>query len=141
MEPFQKRNLLTLLGMVGMGVVFGYVWPIVFRGLTPCLFYNVTGWPCAGCGMSRAFNQMMQGNFTNAMIFNPLIYPVLLLAATMALTLIYDMLMGKDKLYPRFFLRPPFKEKWKNILCVILLILLVMGHWAFNIYKHIIGII
>lgn len=55
--------------------------PIVFymiiRGLVEyspisiCLFKNLTGHDCWGCGITRAFNQLFLGNFKEAYNYNP----------------------------------------------------------------------
>lgn len=43
-------------------------------GLTPppCLFHLATGYPCVGCGSTRAVLQLVRGNVGAAFMFNPL---------------------------------------------------------------------
>ncbi len=36
-----------------------------------CLFYNLTGHPCLGCGMTRAVASALHGDFMAAYRFNP----------------------------------------------------------------------
>lgn len=43
----------------------------------PILLY--TGFECFGCGLNRAFMELLKGNFSAAFAFNPLIYLYLLL--------------------------------------------------------------
>jgi hypothetical protein len=38
----------------------------------PCLFHLATGFPCPGCGSTRAMLQLLQGHVTAALAFNPL---------------------------------------------------------------------
>ena len=38
----------------------------------PCPFLFLTGYYCPGCGTSRAFHQILHGNFINAFNLNPL---------------------------------------------------------------------
>lgn len=38
----------------------------------PCPFLFFTGYYCPGCGTSRAFHQILHGNFGNAFNLNPL---------------------------------------------------------------------
>lgn len=61
---------------------------LVVRGLveyspiTICLFKNLTGYECWGCGITRAFNQLFLGNFLEAYNYNPrivLVAPLLFL--------------------------------------------------------------
>jgi len=39
---------------------------------SPCIFRNVTGLPCPGCGMTRGFTAMGHGRPAEAWRFNPL---------------------------------------------------------------------
>ncbi len=39
---------------------------------SPCIFRNVTGLPCPGCGMTRGFTAMSRGQFEAAVRANPL---------------------------------------------------------------------
>jgi hypothetical protein len=45
-----------------------------FRG---CWFYNLTGRPCPGCGLTRALLALGRGDFVAAWRFNPFVWPVL----------------------------------------------------------------
>ena len=42
-----------------------------------CPLHAVTGIPCPGCGMTRAARSLMQGNFRDAALFNPLFMTLL----------------------------------------------------------------
>ena len=39
-----------------------------------CLFYNVTGLPCNGCGFLRATHSLLHGEMHQALSFNPLVF-------------------------------------------------------------------
>jgi hypothetical protein len=45
-----------------------------------CIFKMLTGLHCPGCGSQRAVHQLLQGNFSQAFFFNPLLMPALLYA-------------------------------------------------------------
>ena len=37
-----------------------------------CLFHNLTGWPCPGCGLTRSWVSMAHGHFADAFVWHPL---------------------------------------------------------------------
>jgi hypothetical protein len=41
--------------------------------LPGCLWRCVTGWPCAGCGGTRALDSLLRGSATDALLFNPVV--------------------------------------------------------------------
>jgi hypothetical protein len=43
---------------------------LIFVIAPPCLFYELTGLKCAGCGMTRAARRMLQGDFAGAFRLN-----------------------------------------------------------------------
>jgi len=57
------------------GAMLGALWLIpldwVFENHVPlCLFRNVFGWECWGCGMTRAFFSLLHGNWEQAIHHN-----------------------------------------------------------------------
>ncbi|TDE16910.1 DUF2752 domain-containing protein [Dyadobacter psychrotolerans] len=44
-----------------------------------CWINSITGWQCWGCGGQRAFHQLLHGNFREALQFNALVFPVLII--------------------------------------------------------------
>jgi len=43
----------------------------------PCLFHEVSGLPCPGCGMTRALAALLQGDLARSFALHPLALPVL----------------------------------------------------------------
>ncbi|NLZ47488.1 MAG: DUF2752 domain-containing protein [Clostridiales bacterium] len=78
----EKRNIAVevILSIVTCGKYFGILAAIgavsiLFGHITNrsiCLFYNITGVPCPGCGMTRAFLHLFKGNILQAFKYNPL---------------------------------------------------------------------
>lgn len=63
---------------IGLGVLFLMAGAAVFAFnpeqvsvFPPCLFHRLTGWWCPGCGTTRALHQLLHGNLTAALRFNP----------------------------------------------------------------------
>ena len=40
----------------------------------PCVFYEITGWKCVGCGISRMFVSLAQLDFVSAFRWNPFLF-------------------------------------------------------------------
>lgn len=64
--------VVAILGVVGVIVLAGHD-PVGNRYLPKCLFHQVTGWHCAGCGMTRATHALLQFRFLDAFRQNPLV--------------------------------------------------------------------
>lgn len=59
------RALLAMMSVLGFGVWMGW-------SLWPCVFADVTGLPCPGCGMTRAAAAWLRGDIPAALRFHPL---------------------------------------------------------------------
>ncbi len=49
------------------------------RSVDLCLFKNFSGIACPSCGFTRGFLSLIGGNFTQAWLFNPLLYSLVIL--------------------------------------------------------------
>jgi Protein of unknown function (DUF2752) len=58
------------LGLAATWFAIGLPWP-------RCLFHDLTGLPCATCGMTRCAIQFFRGNFLAAIHWNPLVFAAL----------------------------------------------------------------
>ena len=59
------REILTGAGVLCAGLLYGYVLvPLGFR--VPCLFCQITGWRCPGCGITRFCLDLLHGQFSPA---------------------------------------------------------------------------
>lgn len=45
--------------------------PSATRWAPKCLFHELTGWACPGCGLQRALHALLHGDFAAAWRFNP----------------------------------------------------------------------
>jgi hypothetical protein len=97
-----------------------------------CMFKNATGVACPSCGSTRALMSIAKGDFTQALMTNPigyigfavmLIVPVLLMVGT----------LRKKNLVSDFFLKTESlirQPRW-----AIPLVALLVVNWVWNIYK------
>lgn len=63
---------------------------VVFHAFCPLVM--MTGFPCAGCGMTRAVFFMLTGQFARSWNLNPMAFPVMLFAGY---CMIYRYILGK----------------------------------------------
>lgn len=77
--------LLLLLAAVAVVLALLYTFNPVDTALAPkCLFKQLTGWNCPGCGMQRFLHALLHGRFAEAIGYNyllALLLPYLLLYA------------------------------------------------------------
>lgn len=64
-----------------------------------CLIYSTTGFPCPGCGGTRAFLSLIHGDFLESLKYHPLLIPAL---SILFADFIFSLVKGKP---PRWFNR------------------------------------
>ncbi|HBF37138.1 MAG TPA: hypothetical protein DDW50_07440 [Firmicutes bacterium] len=72
-KEINPRFLLRFLFYIA-GIIFLYrvPWPNIARGPVLCPFQRILGIPCLGCGMTRAFWQILHCHFQTAFAYNAL---------------------------------------------------------------------
>lgn len=60
----------------GLAAVAAYLAMSRFLFHTVCPMVMLTGFPCPACGLTRAFRALIQGNFAEALVIHPFIYPI-----------------------------------------------------------------
>jgi len=71
---FRFRGLLLAVAAAVVLAVSFVVPPAELPGVPVCMFRNVTGLPCPGCGLTRAFCAISHGQFSSAWEYNPFGY-------------------------------------------------------------------
>ncbi len=56
----------------GLAIALGPVWRAAAPFLPPCVWHAVTGWPCPGCGSTRAMLRLLHADVAGALATNPL---------------------------------------------------------------------
>jgi heme/copper-type cytochrome/quinol oxidase subunit 4 len=70
---------------------------VIFASLflgTGCLFASTTGFPCIGCGGTRAAFALMHGDITESLRFHPLLIPAAILFGSYVVVFLF---WGKEK--------------------------------------------
>lgn len=84
-----------------------------------CPIRWLTGIPCPGCGMSRAFFALLRLDFTGAFSFHPMIYPLIVFLPWYFL--------GNDD--------TPRRRKIRKALLVLMIILAILV-WIYRIFHE-----
>ena len=81
-EEILSILIILILFTMGMSGICSQLLNIDLMELLPsfslCLFYEFTGMPCPGCGMTRALISFGQLEFEQAIQFNPFSLPLLI---------------------------------------------------------------
>ena len=80
MKVFKKSKIVKCI----LFIVLVLMYVKIFRSLTgtACVISGVTGFPCPGCGMTRAWISFIKGDFLKAFKYNPLFLLTLLIVVT-----------------------------------------------------------
>ena len=98
------------------------IWKIM-NGQMPCVFQELTGLYCPGCGGTRAVKALMKGNVITSFLYHPLVIYVVLVAAVFAFSYI---IYAKTK-NPKFRLQ--FDNKYAYIGIGIIVINFVIKNY------------
>jgi len=72
--PTREDHQVAVLWAVcaGLAVLLRPVWLASTGFLPACPWHALTGWPCPGCGSTRAIVRLLHGNLLGALGVNPL---------------------------------------------------------------------
>lgn len=59
--------------LLGVGILY-YVWTKLTGIYIPCFYLSMTGALCPGCGITKMFISMIEGEFVKAFFYNPVAY-------------------------------------------------------------------
>ena len=65
------------LGVSLAALVFAWAWVRLGLASPVCIFHEVTGWACPGCGATRCVRYALRGAFHAAFLVNPLVFVTL----------------------------------------------------------------
>lgn len=101
-EDIRNYGLAIMIIVVLLGLTVGRIY-------STCPLLMITGFPCPGCGLTRAGTALLNLNFARAFELHPMIYPIAALAAVFVLY--------------RYF----FRKSTKPLLKYVIMILVMMG--------------
>lgn len=90
----RRRLIYTAISLVLLVAVYFGFYKITGFAM-PCVFHEVTGWYCPGCGISRMLLAILSGDFYQAFRYNPLLFILLPFAAIFFANWAYAKYNGK----------------------------------------------
>lgn len=94
---------LALAGIAAVGLGTGLVWyfdPTKTVFFPYCPLLRVTGFACPGCGLTRAFHALLNGDVVTAMDFNALIPLLMLILGWVVASLLSLAIRGRGIIAP-----------------------------------------
>lgn len=134
-----NRN--KLYSILFIGCLTGYIWIyyIITKTHTDnpsvevCIIKHTLNIPCPSCGSSRSVISLLNGNFTEAALINPLGYLIAIIMVSTPLWIAYDLSTKRKTLFEFYQKTESFLKK---PLYATPLILLVIINWIWNITKE-----
>ena len=99
--------------------VFAAVVAVCYLLGAGCLIQRVTGFPCPGCGMTRAALALVKGDFAGAMALHGMVWSLPLVGALW----LWD---GR-----------PFRAGWLNVTLIIVLAAGFLIHWILRLSGYV----
>lgn len=101
-------------------------------GLQICILKNTTGLPCPSCGTTRSVLHLLHGDFSTALLMNPIGLFAFIGIVVFPFWLLYDFCNAKGTLWS-FYLQ--FIKYFSNKKFSLIVIVLVLLNWIWNIQK------
>ncbi len=95
---------------------------------TPCIFKNITGIPCPGCGMGHGTVCLLKGNLKGVLEFNVLVFPFFAAVIIGICWMTIDLIRDKESFFPLL------KRKFHPFIMIILFAVIILN-WIWNIYR------
>lgn len=133
-----NRNKLYLILFIAC--LAGYIWlyyaslPGLAGNKSPevCLLKHVTDMPCPSCGSTRSVVSLLNGRYGDAFLLNPLGYVIALIMLIAPVWMAVDIARRSNSLF-KFYQK--IEVGLRKPKYAILLILLIMINWIWNITK------
>jgi multisubunit Na+/H+ antiporter MnhB subunit len=124
-----KVGRILYLALVLIGTVVAYFLPSLPYQPPLCLFKLMTGFPCAGCGMTRAFEAAARGRFREAFEWHPIGLMLFVAAWLGVVVVVYELLTNKPFDWDRWLQRWGIVFAWSLFIALLALWLLRLSYY------------
>lgn len=94
METRRKKVIKKFLLLLFLGITYLVLVDIFHIGFV-CVFHEITGLECPGCGITRCILSIFKGNFKEAFHYNMLVFMLLPFAIIYSIYVSYNYIRGK----------------------------------------------
>ncbi len=128
-SSWKNRYIITILTISG-----GYLLVYISTILDPknehpvCIYKNITGYPCPGCGTTRGTISLFKGDFLQSLMWNPLAIVVNIMAITALIWMVYDLITNQ----PSF---DKISKRKVHPVYIVIIGIIVLANWIWNIKK------
>ncbi len=88
------KSLIILFIIMFLGLFYGLF--LVDYVSIPCIFTEITGFHCPGCGLTRALISIINFEFIEALQYNRLVYLIIIVIGTAIYRTFYQYIFKKD---------------------------------------------
>ncbi|MCS7224836.1 MAG: DUF2752 domain-containing protein [Armatimonadetes bacterium] len=130
-----RGRLLRIAYIVIYGILFiiALFWSYLPQFPT-CLFKIVTGYPCAGCGMTRAFVSAAQGQWRDAFQWHPVGLLFFIGFTGVVLAFLYELITNRFFPWDRWLLRWGKPLAWFALILLVVTWLLRLSFIAWGVW-------
>ena len=129
-----RRFYFLLLSFIMSGAFIFFLFASFFQPHhTLCIFRNITGLPCPGCGVGRGIQSLLNFDIVGAILMNPFSIVVFISSVILFLWALTDIFSGQESLYLAW--NKANTGVLKNKLFLVLLFSAILANWAWNIIK------
>ena len=126
-------SLILIACLAGFIYLFCTIHNLKSETFRVCIIKNVTGYPCPSCGTTRAVSFLLEGKIIESVLINPFGIIVAIMMTLFPLWILKDIILKKDSFF-RWYKKTEatIRKPW----LAVILIILVLLNWIWNIYKH-----
>lgn len=126
-------SLLLIACLAGFIYLFYNIHTLQSQTFRVCIIKNVTSYPCPSCGTTRAVTLLLQGRIIESLLLNPFGIVVAIIMTIFPIWILTDIFLKKETFY---FWYKKTEATIRKPAIALILILLVLFNWIWNIYKH-----
>ncbi len=126
-------SLLLIACLAGFIYLFYNSYALQSQPLRVCIIKNVTGYPCPSCGTTRAVTLLLEGRITESILLNPFGILVAVIMTVFPFWVLTDIVLKKDSFFSWYKnTEATIRKPWLTVILIVLVLL----NWIWNIYKH-----